>query len=134
MIAKRYSSLKQLFPDLSSRSLKKLLDTLLQSSKIYRFITWILKGFLISSPSECFFVHRVSVPAWSVQINNQFVIPSATLCFVRQSSASQIITKESQSPLVESETIKQMILKRLAYSVVSNPGVTLVREDQGIHS
>ena len=39
LIAKRYSSLKQLFPDLSSQSLKKLLEILLQSSKIYRFIT-----------------------------------------------------------------------------------------------
>ena len=72
----------------------------------------------MNSPSECFFVHRVSVSAWSNEINGVIVRPSVTVSYSEVEGGGVEVRKEG----------KESILRRLSYSVVSNPGITIVRE------
>ena len=71
------------------------------------------------SPMECFFVHRVSVSAWSNEINGVIVRPSVTVSY-----------GEVEGGVEARGDVKESILRRLSYSVVSNPGITIVGEGE----
>lgn len=75
---------------------------------------------LRSSPCECFFVHRVSVSAWSNEINGVIVRPSVTVSY-----------GEVEGGVEARKDVKESIVRRLSYSVVSNPGITIVSEEDG---
>ena len=67
---------------------------------------------------ECFFVHRVSMSAWSNEINGVIVRPSVTVSY-----------GEVEGGVEVRSDVKESILRRLSYSVVSNPGITIVGEE-----
>ena len=98
-----YSDLLHSVSDVSREDLQSALQQLLQESKIYQYF----------SQYESFFVHHTDIANWATRIGETVVQPSSFLCM------------EGQLPI---DATKHIMTKKIVYSIVSNPGISLVVE------
>ena len=113
MKARSYRWLRSLYHP--EEVLKRCLYQLMKTDQIFLLMRYVVCW--IENQSV---VHRVSVSAWSNEINGVIVRPSVTVSY-----------GEVEGGVEARKDVKENILRRLSYSVVSNPGITIVSEGDG---
>ena len=101
ILAILYSDLLHDFQDLSEQEMSAILQNLLSQSRIFCYFTQF----------ECYFVHHDEMFGWSVSLEDQIIQPSSFLC----------IQKDSLS-----NSMRIAMRKKILYSIISNPGISLV--------
>lgn len=69
------------------------------------------------SPFECFFVHKDEIAKWAIEMDGRFV---HSCCWTRWLNGH------------EDDLQERLIQRKVLYSIVSNPGTTLVSENERI--
>lgn len=90
-----------MYQQLSEPELNQILQSLISQSRVYCYFAQF----------ECFFVHCSEIFGWSVSLGDQIIQPSAFLCVQKDSLSS---------------STRVAMKKKILYSIVSNPGVSLV--------
>ena len=103
-----YASLLQQFP---KRRLDRSLHALLQKQSVLCLFSFALPARLRRRSTQCSFAAKEDALLWSVSVDDQPALPSATLC-VEEGRRSDRLAKQME--------------KKVLYLVVSNPGIPLV--------